>query len=104
ALSPGLTIGLYDQFGNLATNDSSDQVSVAVGLNPNGGTLSGSTMLPVLGGQVTFANLSIDKAGAGYTLVASSGNLPPAQTGGITIVPAAPAVIRFGAQPSNAVA
>src|SRR5262249_13127421 len=41
--------------------------------NPSEGALSGTTTQQTVNGVATFANLSIDKAGAGYTLVAMSG-------------------------------
>ncbi len=48
-------------------------VTVAIGTNPSGGTLSG-TLTAVTGstGVAVFPTLNIDKTGAGYTLVASA--------------------------------
>jgi hypothetical protein len=48
---------------------------IAIGANPVGGTLSGTTTVAAVAGTATFANLSIDKAGAGYTLAATSRKL-----------------------------
>ncbi|ALV42424.1 hypothetical protein AU252_15765 [Pseudarthrobacter sulfonivorans] len=48
-------------------------VAISIGANPGGGTLSGTQLATTdATGVATFSNLSIDKAGAGYTLVASS--------------------------------
>ena len=46
---------------------------MAIGTNPGGGTLSGTNPVAAVSGVATFANLSIDKAGNGYTLTASAG-------------------------------
>ena len=70
-ISPVVTVEVFDAYNNLATNDNTDQVTIAVGSNPGGGTLSGTTTVKVSGGVATFGNLSINRAGTGYTLVAS---------------------------------
>ena len=58
------------------------KVTVALELNPGGGTLSGTTMVPAVDGVATFADLRIDKSGAGYTLAASaSGAIATASVG-----------------------
>src|SRR5207248_6027187 len=41
----------------------------------SGGTLSGTATHAAVGGVATFAGLSIDKTGTGYTLTAGSGTL-----------------------------
>ena len=46
---------------------------MAIGTNPGGGTLSGTSPVAAVAGVATFTNLSIDKAGTGYTLTASVG-------------------------------
>jgi hypothetical protein len=48
-------------------------ITISIGSNPSGGTLSGTlTQTTDATGIATFSNLSIDKAGSGYTLLASS--------------------------------
>ena len=54
------------------------KVSLAIATNPGGGTLSGGAAVTVASGIATFSGLSIDKAGTGYTLAASS---TPSYTG-----------------------
>ncbi len=61
-------------------------VTLAIGNNPSGGTLAGTTTQQTVNGAATFANLSIDKAGAGYTLVALSGTLAAATSIAFNIV------------------
>ena len=50
-------------------------ITVAIGTNPGGGTLSGTTTVAAVSGVATFSTLSINAAGAGYTLNAASGAL-----------------------------
>jgi hypothetical protein len=76
AISPAPTVRILDAFNNLESGDSTDSVTMAVGANPGGGTLSGMLTAPASGGVATFNNLSITNAGTGYALVASSGSLP----------------------------
>ena len=52
--------------------DNATQVSLAIGTNPAGGTLSGGSAVTVASGIATFSGLSINTAGTGYTLTASS--------------------------------
>ncbi len=49
-------------------------VSVSLGTNPAGGTLSGTTTVDAASGVAVFEDLSIDKPGTGYTLVYSLSN------------------------------
>jgi 6-phosphogluconolactonase (cycloisomerase 2 family) len=53
-------------------------VTVAIGTNPNGGTLSGATTVASVGGVATFSNLSLDRPGSGYTLMATANGASPA--------------------------
>ena len=50
-------------------------VTVAIGTNPSGGTLSGTKTVNAVAGVATFSGLSIDNIGTGYTLVASASGL-----------------------------
>jgi hypothetical protein len=61
-----------DAEGNLLVG-SGPTVSLALGTNPGGGTLSGITDLEFEEGIAAFSGLSIDRVGGGYTVVASLG-------------------------------
>jgi hypothetical protein len=74
-ITPAVTVKILDAYNNILTGDNTDQVSLTIGTNPGGGTLSGTNPVTVNGGLATFNNLSINKAGTGYTLVAHLGNL-----------------------------
>jgi hypothetical protein len=76
-ISPGVAVAVVDQFGNVVTGDNTDTVTLSLGTNPSGGTLSGTLTLTVSGGVATFGDLSIDLPGIGYTLHATiGGGLP----------------------------
>jgi hypothetical protein len=87
-ISPPVTVGVEDANGNLVTSYSTP-VAIAVGANPAGGTLSGVVAVTPIDGIATFADLSIDRPGSGYTLVASSGTLDEAISSPFDIAPAA---------------
>jgi hypothetical protein len=73
ALSPQPGVTLQDQFGNPVIG-TAQNVTLAISNNAGpGGTLSGTLTVAVnMGtGVATFAGLSIDKAGVGYTLTAT---------------------------------
>jgi hypothetical protein len=74
-ISPAVTVRVLDAYGNLVTGDNSEVVTLALGANPGGATLTGGGSVTVSGGVATFGSLSLDKAGTGYTLTAASGSL-----------------------------
>ena len=93
---------VQDANGNVVTSNSSS-VTVAIGTNPGSGTLGGTVTVAAVNGVATFSNLSINKAGTGYTLTATDGSLtaPREQLqhhGG------AASKLAFTTQPNNAVA
>src|SRR5262249_53778459 len=102
-ISPAVTVRVLDQFDNLVTGDGSN-VTVAIGTNPGGGTLSGTTTVAAVAGIATFSTLSINKVGTGYTLTAADGSLAGATSTTFNITVAAANHLVFGVQPSNAVA
>ena len=73
ALTPAVTVQIVDANGNLTA--STADVTLAIGTNPASGTLGGTLTVAAVNGTATFSNLSIDKAGIGYTLAASSTGL-----------------------------
>jgi parallel beta-helix repeat protein len=75
-ISP-VIVEVVDQFGNVETSDNTDTITLSLGSNPSGGTLSGTLTVTVVNGVATFSNLSIDLAGAGYTLHATVGGGVP---------------------------
>lgn len=98
AISPALQVEIRDANGNLVAR-ARDPVTLAIGTNPPGGTLFGTKTVSAVGGIATFAGLSIDKAGSGYTLVASSGSLASATSAAFGISPAAVTQLLFTTEP-----
>ncbi len=74
AIAPAVQVTASDGYGNIATSFVGN-VSIAIGTNPGGGTLSGTPTVAATAGVATFRDLSIDKGGTGYTLAASASGL-----------------------------
>ncbi len=104
AINPGVTFQFFDIFDNLASNDNSDLVSIALGNNPGAATLGGTTTVSVQSGLATFPDLTLDKVGSGYTLVATSSTTPsaPAVTSNtFNVTPGLPFQLQYLVQPSD---
>jgi hypothetical protein len=99
---PPVQIEIQDLGGNRVTG-ATNSVTLAIGANPSGGILSGGGPVAAVGGVATFSNLSIDQAGIGYTLVATSGTLTAATSTAFDIA-SVPDHLAFFVQPSNATA
>ncbi len=102
SISPSVVVYAEDANGNIDPNYTT-AVTLAIGTNPGSGTLSGSAG-STSAGIATASNLSINKVGTGYTLVASSGSLTSATSSTFNITPAAATQLVFNVQPSDAVA
>jgi hypothetical protein len=72
-ISPAVTVQVVDQFGNPTT--STTNVTISIGNNPGGGTLSGTLTVTATNGVAMFSDLSIDGVGNGYTFVVSANGL-----------------------------
>jgi methionine-rich copper-binding protein CopC len=70
-ITPAVQVTVFDQLGNVVTSFIGD-VTVALDANPTGAALAGTTTVPAVDGVATFADLSIDTPGTGYTLAASA--------------------------------
>ncbi|HEV3298069.1 MAG TPA: malectin domain-containing carbohydrate-binding protein [Planctomycetaceae bacterium] len=83
ALSPSVEVAVEDQFGNVATGNSST-VTLAVASGPGGFASGSTTIAKAVSGVATFSNLLLDTVGP-YTLGASDGGLSPATSATITL-------------------
>src|SRR5437667_1243623 len=105
ANSPAMQVAVQDAQGNPVTT-ATTSITLAIGTNPASGTLAGTTTVAAVNGVATFANLSINNPGTGYTLTASATGLMGATSNAFNITlsvgPAAKLV--FTAQPSTAAA
>jgi Tol biopolymer transport system component len=102
-IAPAVQVAVTDSSGNTATLFAGS-VTVAIGTNPAGGALAGTTTVNAVNGVATFGSLSIRRAGTGYTLAAASGTLKGATSAAFAVAPAAPGALSFVAQPGNATA
>jgi len=82
------TVRIRDVYGNTMTNSDQD-VTIDIGTNPVGGTLSGTKVLHITNGVASSALVWVNKVGNGYTLTASSSPLTGATSGSFNITPAA---------------
>jgi large repetitive protein len=103
SIAPPVQVAVQDASGNTVTS-AADAITLAIGTNPGGGTLSGTVTVNAVNGVATFSNLSIDRTGAGYTLTAASGALTGSTSAGFTVTPGAATALAFTVQPSSAVA
>ena len=101
-VTPAVTVRIEDAYGNLTASTAT--VSTAIGTNPGGGTLTGTTSANAVAGVATFSNLKINKTGIGYTLVASSSPLTAATSNAFNITPGTPTALKFSQQPTHTVA
>jgi len=85
-IAPPIQVCARNESGNIDTSFVGN-VTIGIGSNPGGGTFSGTTTIAAVAGCVTFSDLSIDKAGTGYTLAASSPGLSSATSVSFNIGP-----------------
>src|SRR5205814_6340738 len=81
---PAVRVAALDDAGNIVTRYTG-LITVALGANPGGGTLAGTTSVTAVSGVATFSTLSINNAGNGYTLTASATGLTGATRAGVNI-------------------
>jgi hypothetical protein len=80
-------VAVQDAGGNTVTTDTSS-ITVAIGTNPAGGTLTCTTNpLAATAGVASFAGCKIDNAGSGYTLTATDGSLTSATSASFDVTP-----------------
>ncbi len=104
AISPAITVTAKDVLNNVITTFTSN-VTLSFGANPGGSTLGGTVTVAAVAGVATFNGITVNKAGVGYTLVASSGILAPGVSNTFNIIagPATTMAISSGQAQSGAV-
>src|SRR5438309_1448584 len=85
AIAPAVQVAIQTATGATVTT-ATNALTVAIDSNLAGGTLSGTATVSAVNGVATFANLSIDRAGTGYTLAVSAGGLTDATSTAFNIV------------------
>ena len=77
-------------------------MTLAIGTNPSGGVLTcTANPVTVVNGVANFAGCRIDKAGTGYTLIASGGSLTVATSASFNVTHVAPASITLALSPDT---
>jgi hypothetical protein len=100
AISPAIKLYVLDAGANLVTS-ATNSVTLVIGTNPGGGTLSGTVTVAANSGVATFSDISIDKVGIGYALVASSTGLTSFTSDVFDINVGLPSQLAFSVQPFN---
>ncbi len=92
-----------DAYGNVVTKFNGP-VTLVLASNLSGGTLGGKVAVTAVNGIATFSGLTLNKAGTGYALNASSGTLAAATTHPLAVAAAAATHLVVTSQPPNGVA
>ncbi len=101
-ISSAIVVNVYDQFGNLATSDNTDQVTISAS-GPGSFDGSSTTTVTVSGGVAIFVNLILDTTGT-YTLQANATGLRGDTSRSFAISPAAADRLIFDVLPGNVLA
>ncbi len=100
AIAPAVAVAIEDSLGHPVTN-ATTFVTVALNGGPGGATLSGTLGKSAVNGVATFDDLSVDKAGSGYTLVVSATGFGNTSSTTFGITPGAATRLTFVTQPSR---
>src|SRR3990172_7654898 len=98
-ITPAVQVTARDTLGN-PVKTYTDNVTLAIGANPGGGTLSGTVTVAAVAGVAAFNNVTIDSAGVGYRLEAKATGLSPDTSNAFTITPGAATQLVFTVQPA----
>src|SRR5207253_9722628 len=101
SLTPAVLVSAMDATGRVDTTFHG-AVTVTLGEHPSGAVLRGTRAVDAVRGVASFADLSVNRSGTGYTLVAMSPGVRGATSTVFTVAPAAAARLAFTAQPHGA--
>lgn len=87
-IAPAVKVQVQDAAGNPVPG-AANRITVQLGSNPSGASLSGTTSVNAVGGTATFSDLSVNKPGTGYTLAALASGLVSAESAPFDVVGAA---------------
>jgi hypothetical protein len=71
AVLPSVVVSVQDPSGATVTG-ASGSIGLTLGNNPGGATLGGTLTEPLQAGMATFSDLTLNRVGTGYTLVAAA--------------------------------
>ena len=84
-ITPAIQVTVFDSVG-APDSAFANPISIAIGINPVGGNLSGTLSVTPVNGIASFGDLVISSSGAGYTLVASASGATSASSASFTIL------------------
>ena len=98
-----VAVSVEDAAGNVVTSDSTDQVTlgIAAGTGASGSSLRCARNPVTVSSGVADFSCSINTAGSGYTLSATSGSLTPATSSGFQVSAGSPSKLAFTTQPPS---
>jgi phage baseplate assembly protein W len=96
AIAPPVQVAVQDADGNTVPS-ATNLVTLTIGANPGGGTLSGALAVAAVAGVATFPGLSLNSVATGYTLTADASGLSGDESAAfmVTGVPARKVAARF---------
>jgi len=97
-ITPLVDVAVLDAVGNTVTSFTGN-VTVAIGANPVGGALSGTTTVAAIAGVATFSDLNIDRVGSGYSLFVTAPGLTSATSTLFDIAPNVATTLDFTVPP-----
>jgi hypothetical protein len=101
AISPAVQVVVRDAQGNTVTSAATSvTLAIASGTGTTGAVLGGTLTVAAVSGVATFANLTVDKAGTGYTLTATATSLTSAASTAFNVTPGAATKLAIAVQPS----
>ncbi len=94
-MQPAVKVAILDASGH-QVDAGANPITLALGANPGGATLSGVRTVAALNGVATFPGLKIDQHGAGYRLLATSPGLAATTSATFTIAAGEQCVVATG--------
>lgn len=98
-ITPAVQVVVQDANG-ITVPTATDPVVLALGSNPGAATLGGALSVVPNNGVATFPDLTLNVAGVGYTLTATSTGLPVASSSPFDVIQLGVNLV-FGTQPAN---
>jgi hypothetical protein len=83
-ITPAIQVTVFDSLG-VPDSAFTSPISIAIGVNPVGGNLSGTLSVTPVNAIASFGDLVISASGAGYTLSASAPGATSATSASFTI-------------------
>jgi hypothetical protein len=102
---PGVQVTALDATNAVVTSFTGPvTVAIAAGTGANGATLLGTTVVNAVAGVANFSDLSIQKAGTGFKLSASSPGAAGINSASFAITPDVATTTHFASQPTTTTA